>query len=122
MRIAHVVGKLKAGGVESVIFSYLRFMDRDGLDIDVLYDSDSDVAPPEDLAATGVRFIEIPPYQKLPKYLKEIKRLCRENGYEVVHSNINSLSGFPLFAAKRGGVKIRIAHNHTTSSKAAVWR
>ncbi len=117
MRIAHVVGKLKAGGVESVIFNYLRNMDRDGIDVDVLYDSDSDVAPPKVLAESGVRFIEIPPYQRLPKYLKEIKRLCRENGYDAVHSNINSLSGFPLFAAKRGGVKIRVAHNHTTSSK-----
>ncbi len=118
MRIAHVVGKLKAGGVESVVFNYLRNMDLEGIECDVLYDADSTVAPPADLAGRGVRFIEIPPYQKLPSYIKTVKKLCRENGYDIVHSHLNSLSGFPLYAAKRGGVKIRIAHNHTTSSRA----
>ena len=118
MKVAHVVGKMKAGGVESVVFAYLANMDRTGMDIDVLYDADSTVAPPRELAEAGIRFIEIPPYQKLPVYIKAIKELCRKNGYDIVHSHLNSLSGFPLYAAKRGGVKVRIAHNHTTSSKA----
>ena len=118
MKIAHIVGKLKAAGVESVVFSYLRAMDREGLEIDVLYDADSTVKPPKDLEDSGIRFIMIPPYQSLIKYSKEIKRLCRENRYDIVHSHINSLSGFSLRAAKRGGVKFRNAHNHTSSSKA----
>lgn len=118
VKVAHIVGKLKAGGVESVVFSYLRAMDREGLEIDVLYDSDSTVDPPKDLIDSGIGFIKIPPYQSLFKYSKEIKRLCREKHYDIAHSHINSLSGFPLRAAKRGGVKHRIAHNHTTSSKA----
>ena len=118
MKIAHIVGKLKAGGVESVVFSYLRAMDRKGLEIDVLYDSDSTVEPPKDLSDFGIGFIKIPPYQSLAEYSKEIKRLCREKHYDIVHSHLNSLSVFPLRAAKRGGVRRRIAHNHTTSSKA----
>ena len=118
MKVAHIVGKLKAAGVESVVFNYLRNMDLDGIETDVLYDADSTVSPPKDLAARGVRFIEIPPYQKLNAYIKRIKQLCLENGYDIVHSHMNALSGFPLFAAKRGGVKIRVAHNHSTSSKA----
>ena len=118
MKVAHIVGKLKAAGVESVVFNYLRNMDLSGIETDVLYDSDSTVSPPEDLVEAGIRFIVIPPYQKLPSYISKIKELCRENGYDIVHSHMNALSGFPLYAAKRGGVKHRIAHNHSTSSKA----
>ena len=118
MKVAHIVGKLKAGGVESVVFSYLRFMDRTGMDVDVLYDSDSDLEPPRDLEEAGINFVMIPPYQDLERYRAEIKRLCIEKGYDIVHSHINSLSGFPLRAAKSGGVAHRISHCHTTSSRA----
>ena len=116
MKIAHIVGKLKAGGVESVVFSYLAEMDREGFDIDVLYDDDSTVEPPKALADAGINFIRIPPYEAALKYAKAVKALCRERAYDIVHSHLNSLSYFPLRAAKRAGVPVRIAHNHTTSS------
>lgn len=57
-----------------------------------------------------------PPYQKLPKYLKFLKQLFREKKYAIVHSNINTLSVFPLYAAKKAGVPVRIAHSHSTSN------
>lgn len=57
-----------------------------------------------------------PPYQKLAKYLKFLKRLFREKKYRIVHSNINTLSIFPLYAAKKVGVPVRIAHSHSTSN------
>ncbi len=116
MKIAHIVGKLKAGGVESVVFSYLSEMDRDGFDIDVLYDDDSTVDPPKALSDAGINFKAIPPYESALKYAKAVKALCRERGYDIVHSHLNSLSYFPLRAARRAGVPVRIAHNHTTSS------
>lgn len=57
-----------------------------------------------------------PPYQKLPKYLKFLKQLFRDKKYRIVHSNINTLSVFPLYAAKKAGVPVRIAHSHSTSN------
>ena len=65
MKVAHIVGKLKKAGVEAVVFTYLRNMDLSGIDVDVFYDADSTVEPPEDLRKMGIRFIEIPPYQKV---------------------------------------------------------
>lgn len=57
-----------------------------------------------------------PPYQKLAKYLRFLKQLFREKKYRIVHSNINTLSVFPLYAAKKAGVPVRIAHSHSTSN------
>ncbi|MBR0303376.1 MAG: glycosyltransferase [Clostridia bacterium] len=122
MRVAEIVGKIKAGGVESVVFEYLRRIDLTDLEIDVLYDDDSDYAPPGDIAARGIGIIKIPAYQKLPKYMSTVKKICRERRYDIVHSHINALSCFPLRAAKRAGVACRIAHDHTTSSKSDGWR
>ncbi len=117
MKIAHIVGKLKKAGVEAVVFTYLRNMDLDGIEVDVFYDADSSVAPPEDLLKMGIRFIEIPPYQKVVAYMSEIKRLCKENKYDIVHTHMNVLSVFSLFAARCAGIKNRICHNHSTTSK-----
>lgn len=117
MKVAHIVGKLKKAGVEAVVFTYLRNMDLDGISVDVLYDADSTVLPPEDLERIGIRFIRIPPYQKVFSYMKEIRRLCRDNKYDIVHTHMNALSVFSLLAAKQGRVPCRICHNHSTTSK-----
>ena len=44
-------------------------------------------------------------------------KLFKNEHYKIVHSHINTLSLFSLFAAKRAGVPIRIAHSHSTAGK-----
>ena len=46
VRIAHVIGKLMAGGVESVVFNYYRAIDKTKVQFDFFYDEDSNVEPP----------------------------------------------------------------------------
>ncbi len=117
MKIVHIVGKLKKAGVEAVVFTYLRNMDLCGLTVDVLYDADSTVQPPADILEMGINFIEIPPYQKVFSYISAIKKICRKNKYDIIHTHMNVLSVFSLFAAKCAGVPHRICHNHSTTSK-----
>lgn len=112
--VAQVVGKWIGGGVESVIMNYYRHIDRDKVQFDFICDSDSTNIPYEEIESLGGRVLLVPPYQKLPKYIKELKRIFKENNYKIVHSHINTLSVFPLYAAKKVGVPIRIAHSHST--------
>ena len=107
IRVAQIMGKLWAGGVEMVVFNYYRAIDKNKVQFDFYYDEDSTVAPPQDLVAMGARFIQIPPYQKLPIYLKTLKKHFKENNYTIVHSHINTLSVFPLYMAciKRTALK-----------------
>ena len=60
---------------------------------------------------------EIPSYWHLGRYLRTLKQLFRENRYPIVHSHIGVISVFPLYAAMRAGVPIRVVHNHTTTAK-----
>ena len=113
VRIAHIAGKLACGGVESVIFNYYRAIDKSKIQFDIYYDADSVYEPPEDLIEMGARFIKIPPYQKIWKYIPTLTKKLRKENYRIIHSHLNTLSVFPLFAAFCAGIPVRIAHNHS---------
>lgn len=117
IRIGHVIGKWVGGGVEAVVMNYYRHIDRNKIQFDFICDEDSTNVPYEEIEKLGGRVIIVPPYQKVFKYHKELKKILKENKYEIVHSHINTLSVFPLFAAKEAGVPVRIAHSHSTTNK-----
>lgn len=117
IRVAHIVGKMNGGGVESVVLNYHRRMDHKRVLFDFLVDEDSTRIPRGEIEEFGGRIIEIPPYQHLAQYLKALESLFRDEKYKIVHSHINTLSVFPLFAAYRANVPVRIAHSHSTAGK-----
>lgn len=117
IRIAHIMGKMNSGGVESFVMNYYRNIDRTKVQFDFIIDSDSTIVPKEEIEMLGGKIIEIPPYQKIFSYIKELKKILNENEYKIVHSHLNSLSVFPLFAAYLAKVPVRIAHSHSTTNK-----
>lgn len=117
IRIAQIIGKWLGGGVEAVVMNYYRHIDRNKIQFDFICDEDSTNIPYEEIESLGGKVILIPPYQKVFKYHKELKRVLKEGNYKIVHSHINTLSVFSLFAAKCAGVPVRIAHSHSTTNK-----
>lgn len=117
VRVAQVVGKMVGGGVEAVVMNYYRHIDRSKVQFDFLVDSDSTLVPRDEIESLGGRVFEIPPYQHIAEYQRELQRLFKQEGWKIVHSHINALSVFPLRAAKKAGVSVRIAHSHSTSGK-----
>lgn len=117
IRIAQIVGKWLGGGVEAVVMNYYRHIDHSKVQFDFICDDDSTNIPYDEIEKLGGKVILIPPYQKVFKYQKELRRVLREGKYKIVHSHINTLSVFPLYAAKKVGVPVRIAHSHSTTNK-----
>ena len=118
VRIAHVIGKMRNGGVEAVVMNYYRNIDRTKIQYDFIIDEDSDnPILQEEIKSLGGRIIIVPPYQKQFAYQRALHKIFTENKYPLVYSHINTLSIFPLFAAWRAGVPIRVAHNHSTAGK-----
>ncbi len=116
IRIAQIIGKWVGGGVEAVVMNYYRHIDRNQIQFDFICDSDSKNIPYEEIEALGGKVILIPPYQKVIKYHKELKKVLKKGNYKIVHSHINTLSVFSLFAAKCAKVPVRIAHSHSTTN------
>ena len=117
IRVAQIIGKWLGGGVESVVMNYYRHIDRTKIQFDFICDEDSTNIPYEEIEKMGGKVILIPPYQKIFKYHKKLKEVLKSGGYKIVHSHINTLSVFSLFAAKCAGVPVRIAHSHSTTNK-----
>lgn len=117
IRIAQIIGKWLGGGVESVVMNYYRHIDRTKIQFDFICDNDSTNIPYKEIEELGGKVILIPPYQKVFKYHRELKKVLKDGNYKIVHSHINTLSVFSLFAAKCAGVPVRIAHSHSTTNK-----
>ena len=117
IRIAQVIGKWVGGGVEAVVMNYYRHINRKRIQFDFICDDDSTNIPYEEIEKLGGKVILIPPYQKVFSYHRELKRVLKEGNYKIVHSHINALSVFSLWAAKSAKVPIRIAHSHSTTNK-----
>ena len=117
IRIAQIMGKWVGGGVEAVVMNYYRNIDRNKIQFDFICDSDSTNIPYEEIEQLGGRVILCPPYQKIGKYHRELKRILKNGNYRIVHSHINTLSAFSLFAAKCANIPVRIAHSHATTNR-----
>lgn len=122
IRVAHVIGKLNAAGVEAVVNNYYRHIDHSKVQFDYYIDADSNCEPPQELIDMGARYFVIPPYQKLPQHMKTLVKHFKENKYQIVHSGMNTLAVFSLCAAWIAGVPCRINHNHSTASKGETKR
>ena len=122
IRVAHIMGKMASGGVEAVVMNYYRHIDRTKVQFDFIIDEDSTVVPYDEIESMGGRVYKVPPYQKPAAYHSALVGLFRGNKYSIVHSHINTLSIFPLFAAMRADVPVRIAHNHSTAGKGETAR
>lgn len=117
IRVAQVMGYMNGGGVEQVVMNYYRHIDRSLVQFDFLVCEGSGMVPRGEIESMGGRVLMIPPYKQLPRYMRELERLFREERWPIVHSHVNALSVFPLRAAKRAGVPVRIAHSHSTAGK-----
>lgn len=117
IRIAQIMGKWFGGGVESVVMNYYRYIDKNRIQFDFICDEDSTDIPYDEIEKLGGKVILVSSYQKIFQYQKQIKKVLSDGEYKIVHSHINTLSVFPLRAAKQVGIPIRIAHSHSTGNK-----
>lgn len=116
IRVAQVLGKMNSGGVESFVMNYYRNIDRTKIQFDFITDKNSTIPQEKEILSMGGRIIRVPSYKKIFKYIKELKKIFFQNNYKIVHSHLNTLSVFPLYAAHSVGVPVRISHSHSTAS------
>lgn len=117
IRVAQVMGYMDGGGVEQVVMNYYRHIDRSRVQFDLLVCEGSGMVPRGEVESMGGRVFTVPPYGQLSRYMREMEHLFRQERWPIVHSHVNALSVFPLRAAKRTGVPVRIAHSHSTAGR-----
>lgn len=115
-----IVTTVKVGydGLTSHIFSYIKNMDKNGMQIDLVSARGIDEKIMPQLKAVGFHEIyrlESRDADQL-KYFVQLTKLIRRNKYHIMHVHGNSSTlAVDLFAGVMGGCRVRIAHSHNTS-------
>lgn len=116
MRILQVGMGNVAGGLESFVMNYYRTL----INMDVQFDficMYNEIAYVEEIRSLGGKVYYVPNVKKnYIAYAESIKKILRENTYDVVHVNMLSAANIvPLQIAHKAGIKKVIAHSHSSS-------
>lgn len=123
LRVLQIMGIVESGGVEAVIMNYYRHIDKSKVQFDFVMHKGGNPNYIAEIKSLGGRVFQVTPYSKnIFSFTYEIYKVIKDGHYSIVHSNMNSLSGFPLLAAWLAGARVRILHNHTTDTKAEGFR
>lgn len=116
VRVLQIIGIVCGGGVEAVIMNYYRYIDRNKIQFDFVVDGYEKTLLDDEIKSLGGKVYHIEPYKKnIFRYMSQIYHIVRDNHYDIVHSNMNTLSVFSLFPAWLAGAHQRILHNHSTA-------
>ena len=109
-----IAGKLCIGGAERVCRDIGYYADKEQFRIDYLVFGDEIGAYEIELVSKGCQICHwaVLSWNHLG-YYRKLKKMIRENHYDVVHCHTMFNSGIVIRAARHCGVPIRIAHSHS---------
>lgn len=118
IRVAVIMGKMHSGGKKNLVMEYYRNIDRSKVQFDFLCDEDSNAIPKEEIESLGGHVYVIAPYQNIVKNISDIKRICKENKYDIIHGYNGTMNVFALFAGWMCGIPVRINESISMAHKA----
>ena len=122
IRVAHIIDVMSSGGIEAVVMNYYRNVDKSKVQFDFIVSDKSTLPQKEEIEKLGGRIFVTPRVTKLFAYKKALKKIFKENNYQIVHCHMGALAMFPLSVAKKCKVPVRICHAHSTASKKELVR
>lgn len=117
LRILHVVTDMRRGGLETMLMNYYRAIDRNKIQFDFLTHREYLGDYGMEILRLGGKIYHISrlnPFSR--QYKKELGEFFKEHPeYQIVHVHQDCLSSIILKVAKKYGVKVRIAHSHSSN-------
>lgn len=124
-KILHCLNSISTGGAETFIMNLYRHVNTDKLQFDFMVRRKTENKYTKEIEALGGIIYVMPEFPR--RFLKNqsaVKRFFRENNdYKVIHVHANSLLYiYPLYAAKKRHINVRIIHSHNTMSANKFYR
>lgn len=107
-RIAVVMGKMHSGGKKNLVMEYYRHIDRAEFQFDFICDTDSNAIPKEEIQALGGKVYEVAPYQHILKNIRQMRSICKQNNYKIMHGYNGTMNVFAMLVGKSCDIPIRI--------------
>ena len=115
IRVLQVVTHMERGGLESMLMTYYRQIDRERVQFDFLVHRQERAAYDDEIEALGGKIYRLPrlvPWSK--SYLSALNHFFDAHPeYRIVHVHQDCLSSVILRAAEQHRVPVRIAHSHS---------
>lgn len=120
IRILQCVSNMDRAGIETMLMNFYRNIDRNKVQFDFLCNKSKPGDYDEEIQSLGGKIYLTPglnPF-KWFKYQRYMKKLFQKHPeYKIIHCQ-NEAMGFPaLYAAKKCGIPVRIAHSHNTVTR-----
>lgn len=105
----------RLNGITSVIMNYYRNMDRTDMQIDFVVKDALGEEFRAELDGNGATVYHIPRNSNPLGYMRQLYRVCKDGGYDVIHIHGNSATMlFDVLPAALARVPVRIVHGHST--------
>lgn len=103
-------------GITNIMMSYIKAMDKNGINIYVASTIKAEPGIVEQLKKNGCHIIDLPSRRENTlNYFYELARFIRKNKINIIHAHGNSGTlAIEMIAGWLGGCKKRIAHSHNT--------
>lgn len=103
-------------GVASVVLSYMRFIDREIFDIELLTYNNGDKEIIDEITMLGIRIHYMPELSicSIIEFRKSLKAFFNKHKYEIVHSHFNQIDSILFDVAHKSGVVTCISHSHNS--------
>ena len=100
-----------------MLMNYYRHMDREKIQFDFLEHRRERAAYDDEIESLGGRIFRLPRLNPLSSnYFHALNAFFAAHPeYRIVHSHLDCMSTYPLRAAKKAKVPVRIAHAHSTN-------
>ncbi|MDA3075955.1 glycosyltransferase [Campylobacter sp. JMF_04 NA10] len=116
------IGRMNKGsGVASFLMNYYRNIDKSKFEFVFVSDlNKKNENYKEEIENLGGKFYIIKKYTHIFAYMKSIYKIIQKEKPDIIHSHEFIVSLIPLLIAKFCGIKIRIAHSHSSYIKSKI--
>lgn len=119
IKVLHIIGGMNRGGAETFLMNVLRNIDRKKFEFVFLCYGKGVFDYEDEITQLGGRIVRIPDVKDVGilAHIQHLRRIMAEYNIDVVHAHTYYNSLFSLIAATLNGVRLRIAHSHSTQSE-----
>ena len=117
IRVLQCVNNFNRAGIETVVMNFYRNIDKNRIQFDFLCSKTTVGSYSNEIENLGGKIFKTPGLNPIKwfKYQKYMNNFfANHKEYKIIHCQ-NEEMGFPaLYAAKKNGIPVRIAHSHNT--------
>lgn len=115
IKVLMIVPNLQvANGVASFVMNYLRNLDHNAVQIDIVSYEEGASPYYSEVKSFGGTVYFLPSIKNLPLHIKMCNQILNEGQYSVIHDNTLHISIPIMWCAKRKGIPVRILHSHSS--------